>query len=107
MKKLLVALLMVPAMAQAEFKTGNELLGNLRADSIVENMVALGYIMGIADSTRGVSQCGPADATAGQMKDMVRNYLEANPQIRHFTADLIVKSVLSQAWPCANRGRGA
>lgn len=100
MKKTLIALLMIPTMAAAEFKTGNQLLANIQADSPIENAVALGYIMGISDITRGAGHCAPAEATAGQMRDMVKNHLIAYPQYRHTTADIIVTAVLGVAWPC-------
>lgn len=106
MKKIVFGLLFVPLMAHAEFKTGNEILANLRSDSIVENMVALGYIMGVADTTRGAVHCGPAGITAGQVRDMVRNHLEATAELRHYTADVIIQFVLKRAWPCAKTPLG-
>lgn len=106
MKKLIAGLMLVPCMAMAEFKTGNELLNNIKSDSIVENMVALGYIMGVADATRGSVHCGPAGVTAGQMRDMVKNHLEATPELRHYTADIIIGYVFKRAWPCATKSNG-
>lgn len=102
MKKLLIGLLFVPLMAHAEFKTGNQLYTDITSDSVVNQMVALGYIMGIADITRGKAQCGPASATAGQLMDMVKKHLQDFPNMRHYTADIIIMYVLGQAWPCKN-----
>ena len=103
MKKLIASVLMIPCMAMAEFKTGNELLSNMNSDNVVENMVALGYVMGVADATRGTGNCGPETATAGQMRDLVKNYLIANPQFRHYSADVIVMAILGKTWPCPNK----
>lgn len=111
MKKLLVGLLMVPCMAQAEFETGNTLLADLQASGLVSRAVALGYIKGVADVYMHVTFCPPgagSGITAGQVQDIVRNYLEINPAIRHKTAESIINDALKKTWPCANnnnRGR--
>lgn len=106
MKKLIIGLMFMPSLAMAEFKTGNQLLDNLNSTSVVENMVALGYIMGVADTTRGSLHCGPAEATAGQMQDMVKKHLQGTPELRHYTADVIVTYVLKKAWPCKSSNPG-
>jgi hypothetical protein len=106
MKKLLVALLFVPAMAQAEFRTGNQLLAEIQSTEVVERMLSLGYIMAIADNMRYINHCPPNTVTAGQLQDMVRIYLLNNPQTRHRTADVIIMEIMKQAWPCPRRGTG-
>ena len=106
MKKLLAAILFVPVMAHAEFKTGNELLSDMQSENIVNKMAALGYIMGVTDALRGTTHCPPAEVTAGQLRDMIKSTLESAPQIRHYTADAIVSAVLGKAWPCANKKSG-
>jgi hypothetical protein len=35
---------------------------------------------------------------------VVKQYLELNPERRHYSADSLVVNALSQVWPCANRG---
>lgn len=112
MKKLLAGLLFVPVISHAAFKTGNDLWMDMTSKDYFGLANSIGYITGVADTARGYLYCPPADGggiTAGQMQDMVKNYLQANPQIRNFNADLIVINVLKQAWPCANKtpGRGA
>ena len=106
MKKLFAAVLFIPMLAQAEFRTGNQLFSEIQSTGVVEQMISLGYIMGIADALRGINHCPPATVTAGQLRDMVKNYLDANPQFRHYTADTIVMAVLKQAWPCENKSKG-
>lgn len=107
MKKLLVSLLLVPALAHAEFESGNSLLADIQSAEIGKRMHALGYVKGVADVYVNVTFCPPRNAsiTAGQISDMVRNHLEMNPAIRHQTAESIINGVLTKAWPCpANRG---
>lgn len=103
MKKLIAIALMIPAMAYAEFRTGNQLLAEIQSDSVVERMASLGYVMGVTDAFRLINHCPPNNVTAGQLQDMVKNYLINNPQLRHHTGDAIVMMVLRQAWPCENK----
>ena len=106
MKKLLLATALMCGAAHAEFYTGNDLLSKQQSSSTVDNMVALGYVMGVFDATRGEAHCPPDNVTAGQVKDMVRNHLEATPSTRHYVADMQVRYVLNRAWPCAKKGSG-
>lgn len=89
--------------ASAEFYNGNDLYGKLTGDAY-ERSVGIGYIMGVFDSSRGVAHCPPENVTAGQIRDMVRQHLEATPSLRHHVADIQVRFVLKQAWPCAKGG---
>ena len=98
-----VGLLALCATAQAEFKDGNKLYSDLTGNHGAQ-MLALGYITGVADALGGVTHCAPANVTAGQIFDMTKQYLEENPSLRHFTADLIVSRVLGRTWPCPKKG---
>lgn len=90
--------------AQAEFMDGNKLLGNLKDSSYFGQGYGLGYIAGIADMGLGVIHCAPSNVTAGQLNDMLKNYLENTPAERHQSGDVIVNRVLKSMWPCAKRG---
>ena len=111
MKKLLVALLMVPAMAHAEFMTGNQLHSKLNSTDVSERIQALGYIQGVFDAGQHFRHCAPDNIgiTAGQIKDIVLKYLNDRPALRNITADLLIIDALKQIWPCPgqNKGRGA
>jgi len=89
----------------AEFKTGNILLGEMNHPDSLNQMVALGYVQGIADANDGITHCLPDGITAGQVRDMTRNYLISNPAIRHLLASLIVGHVLKSSFPC-KKGTG-
>jgi hypothetical protein len=107
MKKLLVALLMVPALARAEFETGNQLYQKMTGTNIMDKMYALGYIAGVFDAYQHIVHCPPANSlTLGQVNDVVKMYLEINPATRHKTADVLIKEALQRTWPCQNRGGG-
>ena len=109
MKKLLIALLFVPTMSQAAFRSGNELLSDMNATDSFSRGLALGYIMAATDMARTIWFCPPNDGggiTAGQIHDMVKNYLTNNPAIRNRSADSLMIEILGAWYPCRNRGSG-
>lgn len=103
MKRALIMALMVGS-AHAEFMDGNKLLSDLQSGYVENRMYGMGYIIGIADMGRGYINCMPENATAGQIRDMVKNYLENTPAERHQTGDILINRVLKAVWPCARRG---
>lgn len=103
MKRALILALLLAGTAHAEFSDGNKLLSDMNGD-VYDRMHALGYITGVYDVGRSVIHCGPPNVTAGQINDMVKNYLTNTPAERHLTGDTIVNRVLKAVWPCAKRG---
>lgn len=103
MKRVIFAAALACTGAHAEFLTGNDLYQKLNGD-FGDKMMTIGYIMGVFDATRSVEHCPPDNITAGQVRDMVRNHLEATPSTRHYTADVQVRYVLGKTWPCAKKG---
>jgi hypothetical protein len=106
MKKIIAILLCIPTIAMAEFYTGNQLLTKMRSSSTVERSLALGYILGVTDAHHGLTHCAPANVTAGQINDMVKQALEEIPSIRNNTADIIIQGVLAVEWPCKDQPKG-
>lgn len=102
---ILAALLAACIPAQASFKTGNQLHAELMGTTM-EKMLTVGYITGVADALENLTICLPPRITAGQVVDVSKQYLEANPAIRHLSADVLVAYVLSTTWPCAKKGGG-
>lgn len=109
MKKLIVSLLFVPAVASAEFVNGNELLSNLQSNDATKRVFALGYIAGVFDAHHSVSHCPSAGVSLGQVRDMTEQYLIVNASSRNLSADLLISDMLKRRWPCSNQssGRGA
>jgi hypothetical protein len=107
MKRLLAAAMMVPALAHAEFYSGNQVLGFINGNT-TEHLFALGYVMGAADAAWGVYFCPPQGVTAGQVYDMVTKGLNNSPSLRHKSADSLIAVILGAEWPCkkpqGNRG---
>ncbi len=108
MKIAIVCLALAAGPAHAFFKDGNKLLSELNNNSGTNVLpaIGMGYITGVTDALLGITHCPPDNVTAGQVRDMVRNYLENNPAIRHLPANQIVVSVLRGVWPCADKPAG-
>ena len=103
MKRLILALALVVGTAQAgTFWDGNTLYNKLNG-STMEQMQALGYIMGVADALDTATICAPNNVTAGQINDMMKNYLENYPAVRHLAADSLISLVLGRMWPCEKK----
>lgn len=103
---ILVALFWPAPKANAEFFTGNGLLNLLQSHEIIDRIHGLGYVQGVFDAYSNITICPPAGVTAGQVRDMIKNYLENNPAIRNKTADIIIRDAFKLVWPCANRNSG-
>lgn len=100
MKKTLLAILLATAgIAHAEFISGNKLLEMMRGNT-TESGIAIGYVIGATDALTGSVACPPDNVTTGQVRDIVRKFLEANPEHRNNSADVIIGAVLQRAWPC-------
>lgn len=109
MKKLIVGMLFVGASvtARAEFETGNQLYQKMTSTNVSEKMYALGYVSGVFDALQHIVHCPPSNSlTLGQVHDLIKNYLEFNPAVRHRTADMLIREVLQKTWPCANNRNG-
>ena len=104
MKKLLLCMaLCATTTANAAFMTGNELLRHMNDTNYFGQGHALGYVMGVSDVFTGESHCLPPGVNAGQVMDVVKNFLINNPETRHRPADVIVYAVLKNSFPCANK----
>ena len=109
MKKWLICLMFVPAMARAEFWTGNDLYNRIISSEVTERIQAMGYVMGVYDVAVHAIFCPPGsetNITVGQIRDMARNWLANNPHRRNESAEKLVIEAFKQAWPCRNRGGG-
>ncbi len=101
--KLLLFLLALSSAARAEFLTGNELLNHMTGN-VTNQMMAMGYVMGIYDVGTGVKHCPSNGVTAGQVNDMVKVKLQQFPELRNNSADMFVTIALSNTWPCKKGG---
>ena len=78
------------------FATGNDLYSYFSENPLW----ASGYIGGAVDvlSASPVKMiCIPDGVNLGQLRDIVKKYLESNPQNRHYTADSVIWLALEEA----------
>ena len=106
MKNLLLTAALLCGSAHAQFFTGNDLLTRINADNSTDRVLAMGFIMGVYDSTVLLEHCPPSNVTAGQVRDMVAKDLYNGAAARHLPAAAFVAYTLSVAWPCAKKGKG-
>ena len=102
-KKLILTAAVVCGPAYAQFYSGNELLQRMQGDSVVEKMVALGFVAGVSDAWDGVMFCPPDTVTTGQARDIALKFLIINPAKRHKPGAELVVEALMEAWPCARK----
>lgn len=105
MKKLFIVLAVVWSPVRAEFYSGNELYERMRSRDSIERLEAIMYVAGAADAHRGVISCPSPEVTLGQVLDLVRNYLERNPERRHHPGDWAVAAAMRPVFPC-RKGAG-
>jgi hypothetical protein len=107
MKHIITALALVASTtASAQFYNGNDLLHRMDSGDSSQNMLAMGYVAGVVDMTRGEYHCAPANVTLGQVRDMVRNYIYNTPANRHMNGAVLVTLPLISVWPCPTKKGG-
>jgi hypothetical protein len=94
----------------ATYIDGNKLLADLKSTGVdgFRQFHSQGYIIGVVDTRNrlpwgefgGICFETPENATAGQVADVVRQFLERRPSVRHLGASFLVAVALSEAFPC-------
>ena len=116
MKTLLLAAMLVvlPMQAEAVFKTGNDLVVDMREYekvvagqseisevSRVSTGIFIGYVIAAADGYEEAGViCTSNSVTIGQASEIVAAYLKAHPTDWHKFAISIVGHALKEAFPC-------
>ena len=103
MKKFIAGLLMVPCFAHADFDNGNELYSKMTDAASSRQMYALGFVIGVHEMLEGDLVCASDNVTAGQLRDIVKKYLEDNPSTRNRPAVILAGIAMAQAFPCAKQ----
>lgn len=84
--------------ANAYFLDGNEVYSGLDDQSFWKQGYASGYILGVVDAYSQLFIIPPG-ATRGQITDVVKNFMNKNPQFRHYPAADIVFEALKASFP--------
>lgn len=106
MKKILLLLLtfFYSAVAQAEFYRGNDLKRLCAGTSHVQDGICMGYVAGIYDTLIASRYiCSFDGVTVGQLQEIVKKYINENPEKLHFPAQFLVGSALRNVFSCSKK----
>lgn len=106
------AVLLASTMAQAEYLDGNKLhifcaARGIRGNGMDE--MTIGYVAGVVGGMETVGaglpkptrmHCIPQTVSPQQARDVVCQFVDKNPQSRHYHAAGQVFLALIEAWPC-------
>ena len=85
--------------------TANDLHAWCASETKVDNAVCHVYIRAISevvanDRVYTYRACIPKGVSAIQTKDIVKNWLQAHPEQRHYAAYTTVARIVAEAFPC-------
>lgn len=105
MKKFICAFLIcLSSSASAEFWDGNGLVRRLNEPAGYSNGAALGFIIGVHDTSENSLHCSPSNVNVGQVRSVVQQYLNEYPELLHNAAHILVIRALQRVWPCPKKG---
>ena len=99
-KAVIAVMLTIATMAHAEFIDGNLLLSRMLGDDL-DQVFALAYTVGAADSSNGVYWCPKGDMKSIEVFNLTKALLIATPTKRNTSADVFVVTALRKVYPCA------
>ncbi|MFY8194437.1 Rap1a/Tai family immunity protein [Novosphingobium sp. B1] len=87
--------------ARAEWMSGRQLAETCATGVAVDRAMCVAYVMGVLDGYRERAQPvrTPADATAGQVRDVVAAYIAENPEKLALEGRELVKAAVVAKWP--------
>ena len=99
------ALLAIPGSACSGFENGNTLYERLTSGDVLQQAIAMGYITGVSDATKNeqnkiIAHCQPDNIIKRQVIDVVKVFLERNPDYRHLTGPDVITIALAISFPC-------
>ena len=102
MSKHLIAstLLALSSIAHAEFVDGNLLLSRMLGNE-TDQVYALAYTVGVADTTMNNVWCPPEQMKSAEIVTLTKAMLIASPTKRDLSADVFVVAALRNKYPCA------
>jgi hypothetical protein len=101
------AIAVAPAVAGGEFKTGTEIKDGLQGwfgsdtvDTLIEDALAAGYVIGVHDALSGSLVCTPPDITQGEVIKQALTFLNSHEDRLTESADRLVAAALAERWAC-------
>lgn len=101
----------MPYVSFADFWDGNRLktfidaddrmvIGNPSNTDPFESGKLIGFVVGVHESMSGILVCAPKNVSVAQLLDVVKKYVNENPDKRHKPAKELVMMSLIGAFPC-------
>ncbi|WP_425475910.1 Rap1a/Tai family immunity protein [Mesorhizobium yinganensis] len=86
--------------AQAGFTDGNELNEDCSGGTkgSFRSGACIGYVAGVVDADEGIGNCLPYGPKMGQIRDVVKQYLQDHPESRHYNASSLVVIAVREAF---------
>jgi hypothetical protein len=105
MKYLMAAALMISAMnVNAWFFTGDDIQSMCnQPPEGAGSSVCLGYIAGVVDALGGTHFCLSKGVTVGQLRAIVKKYIDNNLERLHLDATVLTTLALKESFPCPPR----
>jgi len=102
MKYLVAATLMIAAMnVNAWYFTGEDIQSMCnKPPEDAGSSVCLGYIAGVVDSLGGNHFCLSKSRTLGQLREIVKKYIDKNLERLHLDATVLTTLALKESFPC-------
>lgn len=87
--------------ARAEWMSGEQLQEACSAKAPVDRAMCLSYVIGVLDGLRSAERPVkvPEDVSAGQVRDVVAQYLGSHDEAKTFQGREVVKAAIVDAWP--------
>lgn len=97
----LAAIALLAAPARAEWMSGEQLEEACSARTPVDRAMCLSYVIGVLDGLRSSERPPkvPDDVSAGQVRDVVAQYLASHDEARALPGRTVVKAAIVDAWP--------
>ena len=103
-----IALLAMSGQGRAGYyMSANKLLSLCESDSVANQNVCVGYILGVADAAQTLDSeinirryCLPKNVTSSQLEKIAVKHMTDNPQQSHRPASYYVLVSLRAAFPC-------
>ncbi|MBF9150734.1 Rap1a/Tai family immunity protein [Novosphingobium jiangmenense] len=97
----LAAVVLLPSPARAEWMSGEQLQEACSAKAPVDRAMCLSYVIGVLDGFRSAERPPkvPDDVSAGQVRDVVAQYLAGHDEALALQGREVVKAAIVDAWP--------
>ncbi len=99
---ILVALLFLPALSNADYFSGNDIMDSWNNKYHEANSIVRGYFAGVQDAYNGVYFCVPSEVKMSQAAEVIIKHMKENPDRWHEAGKNLTINALRNTFPCKN-----